>query len=487
MVPHIPPRTVSPPNALATMLHFLTLLKHLKRCLRLEGEIRNIEDLITYFHGLSVEKPGIIARSHLLLMLNTENDFLGLGSLTDLVRESFRRFCPTFLLSDLDPDMPLFMSRVTKPLCHVLRLYCENRARQRRKISKLLPDWSILQQDAMLLDRRAVNSMTKIGIPMQQGGAVPSRHPCFCWVFDITVRLLAHHVTLGFELELFQPREFATAFWYLEYLLTCRLQNHMLGQKTIDPKWQRKLDLLVQKKTAEKEKGAGQRGGGAKKRPRKKKGKRASSKSPATAEILMVEAQKDLSRGIYKTLQALQAMGVVAFPPLPFGSDALNFRHRFAVFRKVPQPVALSYEDYKMHSELKAGVSPQQPLMIAAKALDSAKILITAASKRTALLPPELLHCRQLLKVAVANRVFLLMVQKASQKPAPGDAKSKNNPTLKGYEVDFDFSAQANFPVMKLVKMKVSPPAEVAEKKGAVRKVAKEDKAPAAPPQKAQT
>ncbi|GAB5359627.1 hypothetical protein AAMO2058_000559700 [Amorphochlora amoebiformis] len=469
IVPHIPPRVVKTPNSLETTVYFISLLKHLKRTLILDGGIKTLEDTIEYVKGVSVECPGIVARSHLLILLNTVDDLMGMGPMTKQIRESFFRFCPgTFRMANADADMDVFLDRVAKPVSHILRLFCENRARQRRKIGKLLLDMAILQSDSTVLDRRCVREMQESGMDLHKSDT-PYRHPCFGWVLDLTLQLLSHHIQLGFELELFAPREYAPCLWYLEYLLKCRLENSSFSKQPVAPKWKKKFDQLVLKRQMEMKSGSiksegggsarsGGGGGGSRKKRsgNRKKAKKNSARPQVTSEIILIQARKDLARGTYKAIQGLLKTGVLSYPPPPFGSEKLSFQHRFAEFLKVPQPVVLGYEDYQTFNDLKK-TNINALTTAAHQALENAKIMIKEAQNRAQLLPPDLLRCRQLLKVAVGNSVCNLMIRQALQKPPPGAKKPATNPTLKGYRVEFDITTHRSFPMIKLVKAVPKP------------------------------
>jgi len=440
IVPHHPPRIVATPTPLETTLYFLSLLKHIKRMLRVKEDIPKIEDALLYFQGLSVETPGIVARSHLLLMLKTEGSFMGKGHVSEFVRESFRRFCPSFDIAELDSNMSLFLERVSKPVCLIFRLFCENRARQRRKIGKLLADWNILQQDASVLDRKCQTLMSKNQIPMGRGVVgVPYQHPCFSWVFDQTLCLLTHYIELGLELGLYARRELPPAYWYLEYLLNYRLQNRTMTTRSVDSKYLRKLDIIVATNKKSEAKG---------RKNRRKKNKKSAAKPPATAEILMIEAKKDLCRGLYKTMQGLSKTGTLSFPELPFGSDELNFKHRYKEFLQVQQPVPLTYHSYLNHNQVE-NTSIQLLLGVAYKSFESAKIISSAALTRTSLLPADLLQTKKLIKVAKMNMITLMVTQKAMKESMKkGDTTAEQ--MLCDYAVEFDFSVHMTFPIINL-------------------------------------
>jgi len=210
---------------LCTLLNHFNLLLELPSC-------ATLEDVQLFIRTFSLMNPNILVRSHLLMLLQTEQDFLGRGPLPDLLKESFHRVCSSTIPHTSTPEFALFVGRVARPVSQMFRTLCENRTRQRRKLPKYMGDWGILQAEAMVLDQRAETDASL-------AATNPCRHPFFSWIFDQTVQLLTQHTLLGFELELYMPREYPVAFWHLEHLFDLRLQNLNLAYRAIEKKKKR--------------------------------------------------------------------------------------------------------------------------------------------------------------------------------------------------------------------------------------------------------
>jgi len=72
--------------SLQTLLNQFNVLLNVPSCL-------TFEDIQLFFRSFSLMNPNILTRSHLLLLSQTDQDFLGHGPLVDLLKDSFHRVC----------------------------------------------------------------------------------------------------------------------------------------------------------------------------------------------------------------------------------------------------------------------------------------------------------------------------------------------------------------------------------------------------------
>ena len=77
----------------------------------------------------------------------------------------------------------------------------------------MLPDWTILQQDANHLDHQCIMKWEAEGVDLNNAQTAPYKYAFFSWIFDVTTQLLGDYFLLSFELELFTNRELAIAYW----------------------------------------------------------------------------------------------------------------------------------------------------------------------------------------------------------------------------------------------------------------------------------
>ncbi len=140
-----PPRAcqiMSRPAAVKHFKQFLTTLTHLKSLLQL----RTFDDLMRFFQCFSSLRPNIIARSILFSSLTSEENFVGLGPVSSLLKKSFTDFSSSATPHMTGESFQIYFSRLLKPACILFRLNCENLSRQQQRIPKLISDWAVLQQ-----------------------------------------------------------------------------------------------------------------------------------------------------------------------------------------------------------------------------------------------------------------------------------------------------------------------------------------------------
>ena len=215
LVPHAPPRQARVRSRAQGVAYYRSMLLHLNKLLVLP-QLKTFDEILSFVMSFSaLYNPGIVARSHLVILLGGEKAFLGKGALCDWLQQSFLLFCDGTRFSLQQGELwKWFIDRVAKPMWCFLRVYSANRPRQRRRVGKLLPDLSVLQDDSSVLDQRAMMQMIHAGYNLSDPKApAPCRHACFVWVLEETLNALIHYLFLGFELELYSLREFPMIYW----------------------------------------------------------------------------------------------------------------------------------------------------------------------------------------------------------------------------------------------------------------------------------
>ncbi|TVY62254.1 N-alpha-acetyltransferase 35 NatC auxiliary subunit [Lachnellula suecica] len=130
---------------------------------------------------------------------------------------------PRFKMAE---NMELFRSRAANSYLDILRTICQNRCRIRRTLCHTISDWDILQLDAEELDIR-IREFTK-ETPARDEEV--SDDPIFTfalssWAYFYKLRQMEWIVQMGFELEIYQPDELATMYFYLQYLAKTRARH----------------------------------------------------------------------------------------------------------------------------------------------------------------------------------------------------------------------------------------------------------------------
>lgn len=93
--------------------------------------------------------------------------------------------------------------------------FCYNRARMRRKLNQLIPEWGALEAKAEEIENK-----------VQTFKENPEDTFIFsCYVIDITAYTMNLFLKLGFELELYHHTELLSVLWWIELVNNYQLQN----------------------------------------------------------------------------------------------------------------------------------------------------------------------------------------------------------------------------------------------------------------------
>lgn len=133
---------------------------------------------------------------------------------------------PTDSRFKMADKMEIFRSRAAGSYLDILRTICQNRCRIRRTLCHTIADWDILQLDAEELDIQ-LREFTK-EIPVHDKDI--SDEPIYAfalssWAYFYKLRQMEWIVQMGFELEVYQPDELATMYYYLQYLAKTRSRH----------------------------------------------------------------------------------------------------------------------------------------------------------------------------------------------------------------------------------------------------------------------
>ena len=102
---------------------------------------------------------------------------------------------------------------------------CMNRPRLRRTLCHVLIDWDRFQAEAENTDTDLRRFTHEPPHPDDDGGPAYS-YPLSSWAFHLKLRIMESIVLLGFELEIYQPYEYAGMYWQVSTYLRTRI-NHI--------------------------------------------------------------------------------------------------------------------------------------------------------------------------------------------------------------------------------------------------------------------
>jgi hypothetical protein len=116
----------------------------------------------------------------------------------------------------LGEDCELFIEQALIAIGNWVQAALLNPARHRRRLRRGLEDWAHLYQHAVNADSSEPFALAATSAgwgwkgPAEYPGPVG---PLSAWVERQTARIIAAHLLMGFELDLFEPRDYAMIYW----------------------------------------------------------------------------------------------------------------------------------------------------------------------------------------------------------------------------------------------------------------------------------
>lgn len=310
-------------------------------------------------------------------------------------------------------ELRSFLAKTSLGVELLVRAYLCNRSRSRRKLRRLLGEWSALVDMAVVVDvsgfvpgylRRLSERAARDnpgGGPGGRGGTAElaaasgalanspwARRAFSSWSGGVLVRAMLAHLSLGFELELYLPHELCMVYWYQEYL-TEDLQGKLrVAERSLAAHLDAAADAAsTLSASAKKNANASLRRKGKKgdELNRDETGTHESSASSMStrarlAEVRMegriLEAHKTMCKGMLRFTGGLSAAERSWRPARDDFTDAeQNFWQRFGIFHAVRDPSPLSHADFEQYVRLEDGVTADRLFELAAECFAGARAL----------------------------------------------------------------------------------------------------------------
>lgn len=264
-------------------------------------------------------------------------------------------------------QMEAFRQRAAQPWLDILRTFCQNRCRVRRTLCHIIREWEILQFDAEEIDQ--IIQIKSQERPMELSGGTDAALdsyalPLSSWTYYYKLQQMEWIVQFGFELEVYQPDEFAGMYWYLNYLAKSRVQHvdrmrSFLVQRTGD------LSNQAQEGNSEL--------------------LRQIQRALAFSKLSMLDAAVtwELSDALSCLYAVIGRCNLLKVPPRPYSSDELRYELRMKPFINIGLPEMPSFTDFT-NGATQAGVPLLDILAYAERALAGAKKGFDTLSKFSA-------------------------------------------------------------------------------------------------------
>ncbi|CAO3658996.1 unnamed protein product [Umbelopsis vinacea] len=421
-----PPRPIILPSH-QEALDFLVNLSHRMKSLCSIVGYQSVASLLNFckYFASTRPYPDAFSRSKLNTSIYHNYRFLGSCPLEEVVSNSMMDLLqpPSWWFSKERPQgindasyhevkttIFAFLERAGLPFLDVFRIYCHNRARQRRIMCKVLGEWEILLNEAVMLDEKLKEICPK-----------ESKFYFYHWTNHRRLNMIETILLIGFELELYGQHEYVMIYWFINYLMTYRdnIYSHIRTNMPISEMYQHPT------------------------------GQSTGQSSPPRQRIcefqslqMLNSVKKDVNMGVLRTLQAVERLNLIKKPTLAFDDEETRYRHRLKSFANLWNFELPPYEHFKAEIDF-AGNKPEMLLQAAQLCFGSAQ----ATLKRLILQTPqqtktELCHdafkkdLQAMMRTCISNQVAITRLLKNT------NAK---------IELSFDYCP--NWPVFKVIEI----------------------------------
>ncbi|KAH0610820.1 uncharacterized protein H6S33_011247 [Morchella sextelata] len=299
-------------------------------------------NLVNYFLNFMARKPSPspYVRSLLQSLFFKEMKILGTMPIKQLLFDDVRELTnPVDLLLDprneaveapQDPRFNIvkrtnwFIERAGRSYLDLFRNICQNRSRLRRNLCHAILDWDSLQVECEEIDSE-LRELTQEEPQKTPNGPPSYSFPLSSWVYLYKLRQMEWIILLGFELEVYQPHEYADMFWYLQIYVRTKI-GHLERIRQFAA-----LNTKVVSKN------------------KKKKGYSANAQQQKSLSLLnyyLLEgsAIQELAGAMVNVYVALSRLTLLRKPPQPYSSDHLRYELRMKPFFTIGCPEVVPYD-----------------------------------------------------------------------------------------------------------------------------------------------
>lgn len=372
-----PPRAIQIISWTKAVEYFQKLLLDLdKICsFSLDPVLENVIRFVAQFQKL---QPDLVARAHLQLLLVQNGKLYGRDFLYDVISRAIG-------LPECSRDMEFqnneFVVQLGQLVITLLKILCTNTSWQRRKLGKILQDWSIISIQLETAFRREFGEMSNI--PDDENVCMKVSKHLLIWAEEQTLWIASRFLSLGFELELYSTNEYCMVYWYMYVIFLKHLE---------------KMQMKI----------AGNMNYSQRKGKKKKDTKELRRDAIFSSSYLLLQCYLYLSEGLAMMLAALRNELNVFRMPSIFNNEQERFVQHFELLQKAHVPEHISYHIF-MKSTENARIRNVAELNYFREAQRLTSSLKGSFSGH----PDRLLELRQIEQVAEHNRIALNVINQA--------------------------------------------------------------------------
>lgn len=200
-----------------------------------------LENVLQFVAVFQKRQPDLVARAHLQLLLVQDGKLYGRDPIFSVI---CRAASIPEGAKNLDIQHNESLIQLGQFMVNLLKILCTNVAWQRRKLGKVLQDWRVIY---MQLDMALSNDIGESSnLTNGEDGRKKFAKHILTWVEEQTYWIALRFLFLGFNLDLYSPREYCMVYWYV-YVVSIKLaeKTHiklLAGHNTAKRKGKKKRD-----------------------------------------------------------------------------------------------------------------------------------------------------------------------------------------------------------------------------------------------------
>lgn len=316
---------ISPQKAYEELLLMFTQM--LKACDVMD--CKSFDDLVEFIQDFCASNVGVLPRSLLWLIISGREE----GLLGDLI---LKAMSGNHIDLSKSTSLSNFIStKALDPVTKLLRAYCSNPGRQRRKLQNCISAWSDTFAITSNVDRQ---DDTKDVVKTSGSGLENTwwgENLSFAWVEDTVIKQEIWYLFYGFTLELYDSNEYLSIYCYLEYCIGRLINGMELRRGSVQE---------AMKKT-----------NAANTFPLNDTSAYGESMRSLTFDILLWSVKRFMCQGYVRLLVGIKkTMSLTASCRRNFATDLPDYynkeveryHQRFSCLWGIPHPEAVTYDDF---------------------------------------------------------------------------------------------------------------------------------------------
>eukprot|EP00124_Ichthyophonus_hoferi_P004545 Ihof_evm1s515 gene=Ihof_evmTU1s515 len=354
-----------PPAPAAKVVH-MARDKAIKYMAVLTGQLQQLEvlhpsmtmkTLKLFMDDYTRQVPIVLARAVLNITYYHGRRWFGKVFLADVVKQELYDFMrppylePGFKVAAkvegspeqaVQGEVDYFMHNLVKAALEYLQIFCFNRARQHRRLTKYLEHLSVIQLEAKDLDDRVARLLEggPWALPMVEDSVFV--HYMGTWVLYCKLDAMARYLEYGFELSLYGPHEVSMIYWYMDNLYgwmisaDIRMVQHCHSMEEHWKAQKRVMKIKVGKRKKGKDK--------AQPLDTVEKGR-----GPST---MILEVRQVMCRGLCRAAEGLDIEKRLKKPTTLFDLEMVRYDRRLEPFFRIDSPQPMEYAQFKAQTDL---------------------------------------------------------------------------------------------------------------------------------------